>query len=243
MQDKLELGLLAQGVSMTYRRGNLTTAALSDCSLDVPVGGWASLIGASGCGKSTLLRIMADLVKPTAGHVGIGGVGPAEARALRSFALVSQQSVLLPWRKVLADVELGLEVARVPVAERRRRAEEAIALVGLAEIMLAHIAASTRRITVGSGVRILSSASPLRTVEEMSLLHVLTGGRVEYGIGQGSFQPKMTMSREEKAAQFQGALDEVLDLLRTGQLDICPKPSPAIAGKIWAAARDEPTLR
>ena len=117
---------------MTYRRGNLNTAALSGCSLDVPVGGWASLIGASGCGKSTLLRIMADLVAPTAGHVGVGGVSPAAARALRSFALVSQQSVLLPWRKILANVELGLEVARVPAAERRRRAEEAIALVGLA---------------------------------------------------------------------------------------------------------------
>jgi NitT/TauT family transport system ATP-binding protein len=116
---------------MTYRRGDQTTVALSGCSLDVPEGGWASLIGASGCGKSTLLRVLADIVVPTAGEVSIGGATPAAARAARTFALVSQQSTMLPWRKILGNVELGLEVARVAPAERRRRAEEAIELVGL----------------------------------------------------------------------------------------------------------------
>jgi NitT/TauT family transport system ATP-binding protein len=116
---------------MTYRRGDQVTHALASCDLEVPEGGWASLIGASGCGKSTLLRIFADIVKPTEGRVSLGGLSPAAARAERTFALVSQQSTLLPWRKILANVELGLEVARVAPAERRRRAEEAIALVGL----------------------------------------------------------------------------------------------------------------
>jgi NitT/TauT family transport system ATP-binding protein len=116
---------------MTYRRGDQTTIALAGCSLDVPQGGWASLIGASGCGKSTLLRILADIVKPTSGTATVGGVSPAMARAERDFALVSQQSTMLPWRKILANVELGLEVAKVPQAERRRRAREAIELVGL----------------------------------------------------------------------------------------------------------------
>ena len=116
---------------MTYRGGKQVTQALAGCSLEVPEGGWASLIGASGCGKSTLLRILADIVKPTEGRVAMGGRTPAQARAERSFALVSQQSVLLPWRRVLANVELGLEVARVDRTERRRRAQAALEMVGL----------------------------------------------------------------------------------------------------------------
>jgi NitT/TauT family transport system ATP-binding protein len=107
------------------------TQALVGCSLDVPPGGWAALIGASGCGKSTLLRILGDIVRPTSGVALLGGQTPAQARAARSFALVSQQSVMLPWRKLLPNVELALEVARVAPAERRRRAEEAIEMVGL----------------------------------------------------------------------------------------------------------------
>ncbi len=125
-------GISITDVGMTYRRGSQSTTALVGCSLDVPEGGWASLLGPSGCGKSTLLRILSDIVKPTSGKASLGGRSPAQARAERAFALVSQQSVMLPWRKLLANVELGLEVMHTPKAERRRRAEEAIEQVGLA---------------------------------------------------------------------------------------------------------------
>jgi NitT/TauT family transport system ATP-binding protein len=124
-------GLSIQDVEMVFRRGDQTVTALSGCSLDVPAGGWVSLIGASGCGKSTLLRILSDIVKPTRGTALLGGQTPAEARAERRFALVSQSAVMLPWRKVLGNVELGLEVAKVALPERRRRAHEAIEMVGL----------------------------------------------------------------------------------------------------------------
>ncbi len=126
-----ESGLSIRDVGMVYRRGEQVTTALVGCSLEIPEGNWASLIGASGCGKSTLLRILADIVRPTSGTALVGGVTPAEARAGRTFALVSQQSTMLPWRKILANVELGLEVAGVDKVERKRRAEEAIELVGL----------------------------------------------------------------------------------------------------------------
>ena len=124
-------GISVANVGMTYRRGGQVTQALMDCSLDVPAGGWATLIGASGCGKSSLLRVLADIVRPTSGAVSLGGATPAQARAARSFALVSQQSVMLPWRKLLANVELALEVARVGADERRARALQAIDMVGL----------------------------------------------------------------------------------------------------------------
>ncbi len=131
MQESAGWGLRVRDVSKTYRRGDQTTVALAGCDLDVREGGWASLIGSSGCGKSTLLRILADIVEPSAGRATLGGMSPGEARAARVFALVSQQSTLLPWRKILGNVELGLEVARVGKAERRRAAEAAIDLVGL----------------------------------------------------------------------------------------------------------------
>jgi NitT/TauT family transport system ATP-binding protein len=125
------LGLIATDVGMVYRRGTESTTALVGCNLNVERGQWASLIGASGCGKSTLLRIFADIVKPTSGSATLHGLSPAEARANRTFALVSQHSTLLPWRKIAENVELGLEVAGVPKSERQDRAAEAIALVGL----------------------------------------------------------------------------------------------------------------
>lgn len=124
-------GLNAHRVGMVYRRGKQSTTALVDCDLHVPERSWVSLLGPSGCGKSTLLRIFAGLVTPTSGEVHLGGMTPGEARANRDYALVSQQSVLLPWRKLAANVELGLEIARIGRAERRRRAEEAIEMVGL----------------------------------------------------------------------------------------------------------------
>jgi NitT/TauT family transport system ATP-binding protein len=124
-------GIRIRGLTKTYRRGREATHALAACDLDIPEGSWASLIGASGCGKSTLLRILADIIAPSDGDATLGGMTPAEARAARAFALVSQQSVLLPWRRLMENVELGLEVSRTDKAERRRRAEEAIELVGL----------------------------------------------------------------------------------------------------------------
>jgi NitT/TauT family transport system ATP-binding protein len=124
-------GLSVVDVGMIYRRGSQVTTALVGCTLEVPVGGWASLIGPSGCGKSTLLRILSDIVQPTSGRASLGGRSPADARAERAFALVSQQSVMLPWRKLLANVELGLEVMQMPRPERRRRAQEALERVGL----------------------------------------------------------------------------------------------------------------
>jgi NitT/TauT family transport system ATP-binding protein len=116
---------------MTYIRGKESTTALTDCDLDVPKGQWASLIGASGCGKSTLLRIFADIIKPTHGEARLHGLSPADARAARTYGFVSQQSTMLPWRKMADNVGLGLEVAGVAKPERERLIAEAMELVGL----------------------------------------------------------------------------------------------------------------
>jgi NitT/TauT family transport system ATP-binding protein len=88
-----------------------------------------SLLGRSGSGKSTLLRIIAGLITPTRGQVLIDGAcvaGPADG-----VAMVFQTFALLPWLSVLENVEFGLEAQGLAREQRRRRALEAIDLIGL----------------------------------------------------------------------------------------------------------------
>lgn len=98
-------------------------------SLGIRDGEFLAIVGASGCGKSTLLRIMAGLVKPTAGRVLIDGKEVAGPNPRHN--LVFQDHALYPWRTVFQNVALGLEMQR----QSRRQIEESVtallALVGL----------------------------------------------------------------------------------------------------------------
>ena len=103
--------------------------ALKDVHLTARQGEFVTLVGPSGCGKSTLLRIVAGLVSPTQGEVYVDGEllrGPR-----RDVGMVFQHANLMPWRTVLANIRLPLEILGVPRAEADRLAEEYIALVGL----------------------------------------------------------------------------------------------------------------
>ena len=122
------------GVGMTYGAGGRSpTVALEGVDLEIERGEFVSLIGPSGCGKSTLLRVVADLVRPTAGTVLVGGKAPAEARVERTFAMVFQAPVLFDWRTVQANVELPLELAGRHRRERAARARDLLDLVELTE--------------------------------------------------------------------------------------------------------------
>ncbi|GAB0117315.1 ABC transporter ATP-binding protein [Acidisoma sp. 7E03] len=102
---------------------------LDDVDLTLKEGEIVGLLGRSGSGKSTLLRIVSGLLKPTAGDVRWRGqpiTGP-----VRGVSMVFQSFALFPWLTVQENVELGLEAQGVPKAERARRAEEAIDLIGL----------------------------------------------------------------------------------------------------------------
>lgn len=120
--------VVVDGVSMVYPTG---TVALQDAHLNIAAGEFISLIGPSGCGKTTLLRLLADLIKPTAGNISIGGKSPEEARKARAYGYVFQAPTLMEWRTVMQNVMLPLEVMGFPKAEHRPRAEKMLSLVGL----------------------------------------------------------------------------------------------------------------
>jgi NitT/TauT family transport system ATP-binding protein len=113
--------------------GGQPTLALTDVSLDIAPGEFISLIGPSGCGKTTLLRLIADLMQPTAGTIRVQGKPPGEARRHRDYGLVPQAPVLYDWRTVIRNVELPLEIMKVPAATRKERATALLDLVGLSE--------------------------------------------------------------------------------------------------------------
>jgi NitT/TauT family transport system ATP-binding protein len=104
---------------------------LDNISLEVAEHSILGILGASGSGKSTLLNIISGLVTPDRGRVCINGV-PSEAfQDWRSVSYMFQEDRLLPWRTACRNVEFALEAASMPKAERKRRAQAALDLVGL----------------------------------------------------------------------------------------------------------------
>lgn len=118
-----------EGVSHTYRTPARTVEALRDVNLHCPPGGVTCVVGPSGCGKTTLLRLAAGLENPTAGSVRLGEQAIAAPRP--EVGMISQEGTLLPWRKVLANVTLGLEIRGTARRVRIRRAMEALRTLGL----------------------------------------------------------------------------------------------------------------
>jgi len=107
-----------------------TTLAVEDVSFELQENSFVSIVGPSGCGKSTLLRMVAGLIQPSGGTIMVRGapvVGP-----LRDVGMVFQSPVLLPWRTALGNILFVAEMGGLRAAAHRRRAEELMALAGLA---------------------------------------------------------------------------------------------------------------
>jgi len=121
------------GVAKTFESRAGATEALRAVSLSVDAGEFVSVIGPSGCGKSSLLRIVGDLVEPSAGVVRVKGKSARQARLDRDYGIVFQTPVLYDWRTVLENVQLPLELAGRPRAERLQRPRALLRLVGLDE--------------------------------------------------------------------------------------------------------------
>jgi NitT/TauT family transport system ATP-binding protein len=104
--------------------------ALSDISMNIYDGEFLTVVGPSGCGKSTLLHIMAGVLDRSSGEVMLRGQPVDGPR--REIGTVFQEPLLLPWRTVLDNVLLPIEVHRLPIDQYRPRALELLELTGLA---------------------------------------------------------------------------------------------------------------
>jgi sulfonate transport system ATP-binding protein len=112
----------AQGLSVTLRHIGKSfgdTEVLRDIDLHIPAGQFVAVVGRSGCGKSTLLRLLVGLERQSTGDFRFDGLDDHDA-ARRAVRIMFQEPRLLPWARVLANVEVGLGAERAAAGARRR---------------------------------------------------------------------------------------------------------------------------
>ncbi len=102
--------LVIDGVSKAFGRGKDRVAVLENATLSIERGQFVSVIGPSGCGKTTMLRIVAGLLDVDKGEVSIFGEGVTRAIEAKHIGFVPQSPALLPWRSVLDNVRLPLQL-------------------------------------------------------------------------------------------------------------------------------------
>ena len=131
--------LEARGLARDYRMGGEQVHALRGLSLTIEEGEWVSIVGPSGCGKSTLLNLFGAIDRPSAGSVVVRGRDVAQMRdaeatrfRLTNVGFVFQRFYLMPMLSARENVELPMAEAGMKPAERRERARELLAYVGLA---------------------------------------------------------------------------------------------------------------
>ena len=115
-----------QGVTKKYGE----VLAVKDLSLEIHDGEFMVLVGPSGCGKSTVFNAIAGLIPPTSGRISIDGTDVTVATGHVGYML--QKDLLLPWRTVLDNVVLGMEIQGTPMKAARERALPLLQKYGLA---------------------------------------------------------------------------------------------------------------
>lgn len=127
--NSLGSGITISGLNKSFKIGKETLVALEDATLHSDKGSFLSLLGPSGCGKSTILRILAGLETPTSGYVTVDGKDPQELRNNHELGIAFQDSALMPWRSVVSNIKLPLEISGEKVDEQALK--DLIKLVGL----------------------------------------------------------------------------------------------------------------
>ena len=131
-----------KAINKTFQRGKEPIVVLEGLTLDIPTGSFEALMGPSGSGKSTLLNLIAGLDRPTRGSAVVAGAnlvamsdGELAKFRARHIGFVFQAYNLIPVLTAIENVELPLLLTSLPGAERRKRAQTALRVVGLEERM------------------------------------------------------------------------------------------------------------
>jgi NitT/TauT family transport system ATP-binding protein len=123
--------LSVEGVTKSFDIDGRTVEVMGPLDLSLKKGEFGALIGPSGCGKSTLLRMIADIFPPTSGRITVGGSTPSAARLDHDIGFVFQDPTLLPWRSVIDNIRLPLEIVGKSGRLSGATPQELIDLVGL----------------------------------------------------------------------------------------------------------------
>ena len=125
--------IAVRGLRYGYETEGPALVALANVDLEVGRGEFLSVIGPSGGGKTTLLKAIGGLLEPTEGTVTIGGLAPKDARRRKEIGFVFQDPALLPWRTVIQNIALPLEVNRGKNRSDEDEPERLLDAVGLRE--------------------------------------------------------------------------------------------------------------
>jgi NitT/TauT family transport system ATP-binding protein len=171
-------------VSKVFGKVGSDTAyrAVDGLDLNVRPGQMLALLGKTGCGKSTIFNMIAGLTEPTSGTVRVSGRDPfTDFDSFRGkMAIVFQNDRLLPWRTAIHNVELGLDMLDIPVAERRSMAQLWLTKLGLGghENDYPHALSGGMRQRVSIARAFATNANILLCDEPFSALDESTAGRL-----------------------------------------------------------------
>jgi NitT/TauT family transport system ATP-binding protein len=128
-EDTRQSHIELSDVAKIYRTAHDDVSALAPLNIRVREGEFVVIVGPSGCGKSTLLKMIAGLLVPSQGEIKV--LGRVVTKPYRDVGIVFQSPLLLPWRNVLQNVMMPVEVKKLPRREYVARARDLLKMTGL----------------------------------------------------------------------------------------------------------------